>query len=118
MKSLTAVLTLGLIAAFAAPALAQQAQPSKDSSKSIPATARPPKGMCRIWIDGVPAAQQPAPTDCPTALKNKPSNGRVIFGDDFRDTTKSTPKTTNIPGAKGFQGIRPPSVILPRRPPG
>lgn len=27
--------------------------------------------------------QQPAPTDCPTAVRNRPSNGRVVFGDDY-----------------------------------
>ena len=41
--------------------------------------------MCRIWLDKVPAKQQPAPTDCPTAVRNRPSNGRVIFGDDYED---------------------------------
>jgi hypothetical protein len=116
MKALTAVLSFGLIAVCAAPAVAQQPQQSKDSSKSIPASARPPRGMCRIWIDGVPPAQQPASTDCPTAIKNKPSNGRVIFGDDFKDTTASAPKTTP-PGAKGFQNVKPPVVLVPRRPP-
>jgi hypothetical protein len=48
----------------------------------VPPGHRPPAGMCRIWIDGVPPGQQPAPTDCATALRNRPSNGRVIFGDD------------------------------------
>jgi hypothetical protein len=38
--------------------------------------------MCRIWIDGVPPGQQPAPTDCASAVRNRPSNGRVLFGDD------------------------------------
>ena len=41
--------------------------------------------MCRIWLDKVPAKQQPAPTDCPTAVRNRPSNGKVIFGDDYKD---------------------------------
>ncbi|MFN8571534.1 MAG: hypothetical protein U0132_05705 [Gemmatimonadaceae bacterium] len=49
---------------------------------SIPKEYLPPAGMCRVWIDNVPAAQQPAPTDCVTAIKNRPTNGRVIFGDD------------------------------------
>lgn len=48
----------------------------------VPPGHRPPPGMCRIWIDGVPPGQQPAPTDCATAVRNRPSNGRVIFGDD------------------------------------
>jgi hypothetical protein len=51
----------------------------------VPKEYRPPKGMCRIWLDKVPPKQQPAPTDCPTAVRNRPSNGRVIFGDDYKD---------------------------------
>jgi hypothetical protein len=65
----------------------------KSGGGDIPASSRPPAGMCRIWLDGVPAAQQPAPTDCATAVRNRPAKGRVIFGDDYvapkRDTTKS-----------------------------
>jgi hypothetical protein len=54
---------------------------------SIPRAYLPPKGMCRIWIDSVPARQQPAPTDCATAIRNKPQNGQVIFSED-RDRDK------------------------------
>lgn len=50
----------------------------------VPAGHMPPPGMCRIWIDGVPPGQQPAPTDCASAVRNRPPNGRVIFGDDVR----------------------------------
>jgi hypothetical protein len=39
--------------------------------------------MCRVWLDGVPAGQQPAPTDCAAAVRNRPANSRVIFGDDY-----------------------------------
>lgn len=49
----------------------------------IPPTYRPPPGMCRIWLDNVPPAQQPAPTDCASAVRNRPANARVIFGDDY-----------------------------------
>lgn len=49
----------------------------------IPPAYRPPPGMCRIWLDNVPPAQQPAPTDCASAVRNRPANGRVIFGDDY-----------------------------------
>jgi hypothetical protein len=115
MKGLTAVLTFSLIAGMATSAAAQQ-KPQKDSSKSIPADARPPKGMCRIWIDGVPPAQQAAPTDCRTAVRNRPENGRVIFGDDFADSTKADPKA-KLPPVKGFQDVRPPA-LAPRRPDG
>ena len=47
----------------------------------IPKSAMPPAGMCRVWLDNVAAAQQPAPTDCSTAVKNSPGSGaRLIFG--------------------------------------
>jgi len=120
MKQLNVVLMLGLLVSAAAPVMAQQPTP-RDSSKKVapvPADSRPPKGMCRIWIDGVPAAQQPAATDCPSAIKNRPSNGRVIFGDDYADSSKSKPteKVKLPPDAKGFTGVKP--QILPRRPPG
>lgn len=52
------------------------------TADSVPAEYKPPAGMCRVWLDGVPAAQQPAPTDCPTATQKKPANARVIFGED------------------------------------
>jgi hypothetical protein len=47
----------------------------------VPPAFYPPAGMCRIWINQVPAAQQPAPTDCASALRNRPANGMVLFGD-------------------------------------
>ena len=50
-------------------------------SDHVPPGQRPPAGMCRIWIDGVPPGQQPAPTDCQTAVANKPSNARILWGD-------------------------------------
>jgi hypothetical protein len=48
----------------------------------VPAGFFPPAGMCRIWINDVPAAQQPAPTDCASAVRNRPANGKVLFGDE------------------------------------
>ena len=42
----------------------------------------PPPGMCRIWLNDVPAGQQPAPTDCASAVRNRPANARVLFGDE------------------------------------
>ncbi len=60
--------------------------------QGVPAAYRPPAGMCRIWIDGVPAGQQPAPTDCITAVRNRPDNGTVIFGEQVRRRGKDKPK--------------------------
>src|SRR3569833_2450603 len=112
MKPFNLLLIAGLIAAAGAPARAdaQRAQP-KDSARgasTIPADARPPKGMCRIWLDGIPAAQQPAATDCPTAIRNRPTNGRVIFGDDASDSTKGKggDKPKLPPNIKGFTDVK------------
>jgi hypothetical protein len=73
---------LVLLLAVAAPLWAQGQ--GKDSS-DIPSSHRPPPGMCRIWIDGVPAGRQPAPTDCPTAIRRRPPNARVVFGEELRE---------------------------------
>jgi hypothetical protein len=71
----TALLALALVAA---PAGVSHAQ-----GDDVPKAYRPPPGMCRIWLEKVPPKQQPAPTDCPTAVRNRPRNGRVLFGDDY-----------------------------------
>jgi hypothetical protein len=47
---------------------------------AIPSSQQIPAGMCQIWIQGVPANRQPAPTDCNTARRNAPANSRVIYG--------------------------------------
>jgi hypothetical protein len=103
---LSVVLTIGALA-LAFPRVAAAQKQRKDD---IPASARPPAGMCRIWLEGVPAAQQPAPTDCATAVRNRPAKGRVIFGDDYvapkRDSTKA------VPPMKGFA----PSRTDPKKP--
>jgi hypothetical protein len=46
----------------------------------VPKEHLPPPGMCRLWVAGVPASQQPAPTDCATAVRNRPGNARVLYG--------------------------------------
>lgn len=72
--------------------------------------------MCRIWVTGVPADKQPAPTDCATALKNRPSNGRVVFGESKTGTQGAAGSTGPgaaamriIPGA-ARPGLAPPSL--------
>jgi hypothetical protein len=56
---------------------------------TVPPSHWPPPGMCRVWLDNVPAAQQPAPTDCSAAVRNRPANGRVLFGDDLVNARKA-----------------------------
>lgn len=59
----------------------QQQQQQSSREQIVPPAFYPPTGMCRIWINQVPAAQQPAPTDCASAVRNRPANGKVLFGD-------------------------------------
>jgi hypothetical protein len=73
------VLMLGL-SASAATAHAQQGEGREQPE--VPAQYAPPPGMCRVWLAGVPAAQQPAPTDCASAIRKRPNQGRVLFGSD------------------------------------
>jgi len=71
------------IAVFAALAIATpaMAQGRGRGNGGVPPGQRPPAGMCRIWIDGLPPGHQPAPTDCATAAARVPYNGRIIYGD-------------------------------------
>ncbi|MFN8666190.1 MAG: hypothetical protein U0164_03210 [Gemmatimonadaceae bacterium] len=87
-----AVIVVGLALVSTAPSVAAAQtppvrslvplKPKGEAREDVPASHLPPPGMCRIWIDNVPPAQQPAPTDCASAIKNRPSNGRVIFPED------------------------------------
>ena len=63
-------------------------QQSQRCDQIVPPGFYPSAGMCRIWINGVPAAQQPAPTDCASAVRNRPANGKVLFGDDAAKSKK------------------------------
>ena len=93
-------LALACSASLAGVAHAQQPQrPGNDDE--VPKASRPPAGMCRIWLDKVPARQQPAPTDCPTAVKNKPTNGKVLFGDDYVEKGKKA-EDKELPFLKKF----------------
>jgi len=56
-------------------------QQQSNGEQIVPLAFYPPAGMCRIWINQVPAGQQPAPTDCASAVRNRPANGKVLFGD-------------------------------------
>ena len=75
---------LALSFAFVATVLAASplaAQARGRSADSIPEGHKPPAGMCRIWLPNVPPGKQAAPTDCATAVRNRPANATVIFGD-------------------------------------
>jgi hypothetical protein len=71
----------------------EKAEPKsrEEREKQVPRAYMPPSGMCRIWVDNVPAARQPAPTDCTTAIRNRPPNARVVFGPDKPNDRKAIP---------------------------
>jgi hypothetical protein len=79
--------TVALLSSLLAVSVGAQApespQDSAQQRPAVPTGYEPPAGMCRIWINDVPASQQPAPTDCVTAVRNRPANARVIFGADL-----------------------------------
>jgi hypothetical protein len=104
---LSAALIIGLVV-LASP----RAVDAQGREKDIPASSRPPAGMCRVWLENVPAAQQPAPTDCASAVRNRPAKGRVIFGDDYV-APKRADSTKAKPAIKGFA----PSKSSSKKPP-
>lgn len=108
MKKLYLAILVGTIAAATPGEAAAQGKPrvpqrDRDEQPQIPSRYRPPAGMCRIWLKGVPAGRQPAPTDCVSALRNKPANGHVIFGDPA-PARKKKGKGGNPFGLGSFEG--------------
>jgi hypothetical protein len=75
-----AVAVAGVLFAAAPSARAQIRRSTGSIPTSSSTSASVPAGMCRIWINGLPADRQPAPTDCNTAQRSVPPNGRVIYG--------------------------------------
>lgn len=108
---LTVVIALGVVAAASPRTVTAQDSAAlrriavRDTG-SVPVNARPPAGMCRIWLDDVPVSQQPAPTDCASAVRNRPPKGRVVFGDDYmKGNSKSNSRP--LPFVKGFAPAKP-----------
>jgi len=81
----------------------------------VPVSFTPPAGLCRVWLSGVPATQQPAPTDCASAIKNRPNNAAVLFGPN-PSKRRSEPGELDsfvksmLPAARRFT----PSTLAPR----
>jgi hypothetical protein len=106
----------------AAPLVAQGRGRGRDTAPdTVPKTYAPPPGMCRIWLANVPPAKQAAPTDCATAVRNRPANARVIFGDSAsrgergRATAPALPGPMPIPNVAPTKTKPPPAVPPPPR---
>lgn len=94
---------MALFAALvAAPIGAQQDKGRDEKAEVIPKTAFPPAGLCRVWLNGVAASQQPAATECTSAIRNLPSNAKVLFGD--MPGIPATP--ANGAAGRAFEGTR------------
>lgn len=85
-----------------APVGAQQDKGRDEKAEVIPKTAFPPAGLCRVWLNGVAPSQQPAVTDCTSAIRNLPSNAKVLFGD--MPGVPATPANGAV--GRGFEGAR------------
>ena len=88
LATLIAIIAAASPGEAAAQGRSPQPQRDREEQPQVPSRYLPPAGMCRIWLEDVPASRQPAPTDCITALRNKPANGRVIFGDPLPSRKK------------------------------
>ncbi|MCU0619559.1 MAG: hypothetical protein MUF40_06640 [Gemmatimonadaceae bacterium] len=77
----------GAVALLALSGMRADAQSSPSVPADMPASYRPPPGMCRVWLKDVPPMQQPAPTDCRTALRTRPADAVVVFGPDGRKSS-------------------------------
>ena len=63
----------------------------------IPPGHLPPRGMCRVWIDGVPPGHQPPVESCTEAQVRSAgtANARVIYGNDQAFPGKGKGKVKN-----------------------
>ena len=113
-------LVLIAVAAEGATLQAQARPVPQDPKPAVPQTHLPPPGMCRIWLDNVPPAQQPAPTDCASAARNLPRNGRLIYNDEGRNPRLPLVKSLKEPvvqrKAPGDSTATPPKPQTERKP--
>lgn len=125
------------VALLVVPATAA-AQARSGSRDTVPTAMMPPAGKCRIWITGVAPAQQPAATDCPTALRQRSANSVILYGPPLKagnagrfdpavgreSSGASSARETTKPEAKPTQTPKPtvraekrPAKLPPKLPP-
>ncbi|MDA1080143.1 MAG: hypothetical protein O2973_00485 [Gemmatimonadetes bacterium] len=86
------IIAASAAAVLMAPSVMAQGKPADEQEVAIPVSAMPPEGMCRLWLLDVPERQQPAPTDCATALRTRPRNAKLLFG-NLSEEAKQPPAT-------------------------
>jgi hypothetical protein len=91
------------------------AQDARELSPKMPVSFTPPAGLCRIWFDGVPASQQPAPTDCASAIKNRPSSAALVFGPKRRSESSELESFTRRAGFPAVRELTPNALAQRRR---
>ena len=85
----------------------------RPAPRDVPRDMLPPAGKCRIWMDGVAPSQQPAPTDCQTALRQRPTNGTVVFGPAAKEppvrgfARPRAPRDSSVREARPLRTTRP-----------
>jgi hypothetical protein len=96
----------GSLASLAALPLGAQEKSARETkaASTVPQSAQPPAGLCRVWLENVPASQQPAPTDCATAIRNRPNNARIVFGNLRDEAAKPPQKATAAPSTNRTNG--------------
>ena len=109
--SVRAVLTATV---FLAPigSLTAQDRAQDTKSSTVPEAAMPPAGMCRLWLRDVPERQQPAPTDCATAIRTMPRDAMVLFG-DLKRAARVSPNRSTLPNPRTAQAREMPAYRGP-----
>lgn len=72
------------------------------ASSRVPRGHLPPRGQCRVWVDGVPPGHQPPVTSCADAERERlqyGANARVIYGDRDSFPGKGKGKFKNRDGS-------------------
>ena len=100
MYTLRYALAVGAAMLMAAPSA--DAQLRRSTSRTYPDAQTLPAGMCRIWIEGLPADRQPAATDCETARRTQPRNSRIIYGTSRPTNVYGNRDPRSIPGTPQY----------------